>query len=85
MQAQNACLACIGSWVPSLTLQREEERLINAIVTDGNESLPFIANFDHTIGQVALIWEPGTYLRLRIFGSILDPKEESCGDFGTQS
>lgn len=49
-----------------------------------NESLSFIANIDHAIGPKALSGKSETDLKLIIFESILDPKEESCGGFGTQ-
>lgn len=65
-------------------MQEEKNReLVNAIVINENKSLSFIANIDHAVGPKALSGKSETDLKLRMFESILDPKEESCGGFGT--
>lgn len=70
--------------VPSLGFQEEKGRLINAIVSSENEALSSVANIDHVTGPKALSGKSEADLRLRMFESILDSKEESCGGFGTQ-
>lgn len=69
---------------PGVAGIKKREELINAVVISENESLSYRVNIGRAMEPKALSGKSEADLKPRMFESILDPKEESCGGFGAQ-
>lgn len=69
---------------PGIAGRKKRGELINAVVISENESLSSRVNIDRAMEPKALSGKSEADLKPRMFESILDPKEESCGGFEVQ-